>query len=175
MGRFVYATVVGLVGAAVVHLVVLLLLPLVSERDAWSRLAARGALYETVALGDAGDGDPLFRTVACRFDLSDGPLGLEGEGRSPFWSVSVHDREGHSLFSVSDRTLAGRLDIQILDPGQSVAARAAAALEADAPVRFQADTEQGIAVLRAFVPDPTWAPAVDGLIASFRCATLPEG
>jgi len=40
VARLLYAVVLGLVGAAIVHIAVLFLLPRLSERDAWSRLAA---------------------------------------------------------------------------------------------------------------------------------------
>lgn len=174
MSRLFHAIALGLVGAAVVHILVLLLLPALSERDAWARLAERAPLYETVPLSDWADADPLFRTAACRFDLREGSLQVTAESGAPFWSASVYDRAGSSLFSLSDRTLGGRLDFQVLDAGQAAAAQLAQALDPDAPARFRADTDEGVAVIRAFVPDQSWEDEVERFVASFRCATLVE-
>ena len=83
MLRLLYAILLGVVGAGIVHISILLLLPLFSDRDAWSRLAAAADLY-VVTAADGSDGsaptveapDPFFRAVACRFDLEDGPVRL---------------------------------------------------------------------------------------------------
>jgi uncharacterized membrane protein len=40
--RFAYALLIGVVGAGIVHIAVLFLLPYMTERDAWTRMAASG-------------------------------------------------------------------------------------------------------------------------------------
>ena len=46
MRRLLHAILLGLLGAGIVHIVVLLLVPEFSERDAWSRLAMASDLYK---------------------------------------------------------------------------------------------------------------------------------
>ena len=79
MRKLVYAVILGLVGAGIVHIAVLLMVPDFSERDAWSRLAQASDFYKVTRLDAEAGGppvvksvDPLFFAAACRFDLSDG-------------------------------------------------------------------------------------------------------
>ena len=88
MHRLAFTLLAGLVGAGIVHIVVLLLLPQFSERDAWSRLAMAADLYRVVRI-DANAGqppvvetlDPLFYAAACRFDLRSDAMYRAGELR----------------------------------------------------------------------------------------------
>ncbi len=73
MRKLLYAVLLGLVGACIVHIVVLLLVPDFSERDAWSQLAAGSGLYRMTRLDAEAGGppivksvDPLFFAAACR-------------------------------------------------------------------------------------------------------------
>ncbi|TIU61349.1 MAG: DUF1254 domain-containing protein, partial [Mesorhizobium sp.] len=45
MRRLFHAMLLGLIGAGIVHIIVLMLVPEFSERDAWSRLAMASDLY----------------------------------------------------------------------------------------------------------------------------------
>src|SRR5690606_14462883 len=117
----VYALLLGLVGAGIVHIAILLLLPVLSERDSWSRLATAGDLYALVRLhGGPGSEplvrswDPLFDARACRFDLTEGIVHVFADGSVPFWSVSVYDRNGQNIYSFNDRTgSGGNLDFAV--------------------------------------------------------------
>src|SRR4051794_18869816 len=98
--RLLYAGLLGLVGAGIVHIAILLLLPGFSERDAWSKLAAAAPLYRPVRAGAIDllqSPDPLFEAAACRFDLADGVARLTAKGLVPYWSVSVYDRDGDNV------------------------------------------------------------------------------
>ena len=128
MARLAYALLLGVVGAGIVHIAILLLLPLFSERDAWSRLATAADLYVMTA-ADGSDGsrptveapDPFFRASACRFDLQDGPVRLKADGSVPFWSASIYDRGGQNVYNFNDRTATdGALDFVIVTPAQMI-------------------------------------------------------
>ena len=106
MRKFAYSILLGLVGAGIVHIAVLLLVPTFTEQNAWSRLAESSDLYQVTRVDAGGTPipmsgsiDPLFQAAACRFDLADGVLHVHADGRVPFWSVSVYDRSGHTIFS----------------------------------------------------------------------------
>jgi uncharacterized membrane protein len=181
MFRLLHALVLGVVGAAIVHIVVVLLVPRFSERDAWAAIGEESALYETIRI-DATDGgaglissvDPLFGAAACRFDLARGVVRITGGGDVPFWSTAIHDRNGLNTFSFTDRTsTSGRLDFVVATPLQMVE------LRNDLPASFveavfvEASLEEGIAVIRAFAPDASWEPAVSDYLSSVTC-TLHE-
>ncbi len=180
MGKLLYALLMGVLGAGIVHIAVLFLLPLHTDRDAWSQLSELSEPYVATPIGQAQattplvrSVDPLFAAVACRFDLADGVVHVEGHGRSPFWSMSVYDRNGQNIFSFNDRTAAdGNIDFVVLTPLQTIEVRK------ELPERFvnavfvEADIDEGIVMVRAFVPDHTWRPAVEAFLGGLSCTSL---
>jgi uncharacterized membrane protein len=177
MLRLAYALLLGLVGAGIVHIVVLFLLPHYTERDAWSQLSAASEFYTVTPIGGSAattplvrSVDPLFSAVACRFDLTDGVLHVTAPGRAPFWSMSVYDRNGQNIFSFNDRTASdGSVDFVVLTPVQTIEVRKALPEEFVDAVFVEADIDQGIVVVRAFVPDRTWRNAVAKFLDGMSC------
>lgn len=177
MLRLAYALLLGLVGAGIVHIVVLFLLPHYTERDAWSQLSAASEFYTVTHIGGSAattplvrSVDPLFSAVACRFDLTDGVLHVTASGRAPFWSMSVYDRNGQNIFSFNDRTTSdGSVDFVVLTPVQTIEVRKALPEEFVDAVFVEADIDQGIVVIRAFVPDRTWRTAVGRFLEGVNC------
>lgn len=178
MARLSYAVLLGLVGAGIVHIAVLLLLPQLTQRDAWSRLASASEVY-VVAPADGSGGakpvveapDPLFRAVACRFDLRDGPVRVEAEGQVPFWSASVYGRSGQNVYNFNDRTAAdGRLDFVVVTPAQMIDMRKDLPADLETSVFVEADIDEGIVVVRAFTPDDSWNAIVSSYVRTIACA-----
>lgn len=182
MLRLLHAVILGIVGAGIVHIVVLLLIPHYSEQDAWTLISEVGPAYAMVPLKDStageavlSDADPMFDVAACRFDLSDGTVHITADGRVPFWSLSVFDRRGSNIYSLNDRSAAdGQLDIVIATPVQILELRKAPPEQYESSVIIEADTQEGIAVLRSFVPDATWAPIVARHLSSTGCESASE-
>jgi uncharacterized membrane protein len=179
MLRLLYAILLGLLGAGIVHIAVLFLVPQFSERDAWSRLSMESGLYRMTRL-DAEAGvapvvksvDPLFYASSCRFDLTDGPLQLRAEGNVPFWSASVYDRAGQNIYSFNDHTSTdGTLDFVVLTPTQMLALRNDLPPAFEKSIFVEAPVEEGIVVVRSFVPDATWKKAVEGFLSATTCTT----
>jgi uncharacterized membrane protein len=180
MRRLVHTLLLGLLGAGIVHIVVLFLIPELSERDTWSRLEATADLYAiTPLVAERGGGtpvvksvDPLFRAVACRFDLDDGMTQIKAPGKVPFWSVSIYDRNGHDVYSFNDRSAEkGVLDTVVLTPAQMIAVRKDLPVDLVGSVFVETEAGEGIAVIRAFVPDDSWKPAVERFLAQASCAS----
>ena len=140
MLRAFYAVLVGLVGAGIIHIAVLLLIPQFSDRDAWSRLAMAADFYRPVRIDPEGmapmasSSDPLFYASACRFDLAEGIVHVVGPGKAPFWSVSVYDRGGQNIYSFNDRTPPdGSLDFVVLSPALMSSPSVSLAVPAESP------------------------------------------
>lgn len=176
--RLLYALILGLVGAGIVHIAILLLLPVVSEKDAWSRLARSGDLYAVVPASGGGDrrvlrlADPYIEAVACRFDLGDGIAHIRAAGGVPFWSISVYERNGTNVYSLNDHaTVDGNLDILVLTPLQMVELRKDLPPEFESSIFVEADIEEGIVVVNSFVPDPSWKPAISAYLKGATCST----
>jgi uncharacterized membrane protein len=177
MLRLAYAALLGVVGAGIVHVAVLLLLPAFTERDAWTRLARAADLY-TVTPADGSGGaqpvvevpDPLFRAVTCRFDLDDGPIRLTAEGSVPFWSASIYDRSGQNVYNFNDHTAAGgALDFVIVTPEQMIEMRKDLPPELESSVFVEADIAEGMVVIRSFVPGQSWNATVSAYLKSISC------
>jgi uncharacterized membrane protein len=177
MLRIAYALVAGLIGAGIVHIAVLLLLPDFSERDAWARLEAQAGLYSVLRINGSPAGgvlrrssDPLMLVNACRFSLEDGFAHIKAPGQVPFWSVSIYDRGGQNIYSFNDRAnQGGELDIVVLTPAQMIDIRKVLPEDLVTSVFVEADVREGIVLVRAFVPDETWAPRVDAYLATMSC------
>lgn len=178
MLKLAYAVLVGLVGAGIVHIAVLFLIPEFSERDAWSRLAMAADFYKLVRIdGEAGEAlgvrsaDPLFYAGACRFDLSGGIVHIRAPGKVPFWSVSVYDRGGQNIYSFNDRTAEGSvLDFVVLTPAQMVELRKLLPEEFEGSIFVETSVDEGIVVVRSFVPDRSWQQLVSSFLGNLTCS-----
>lgn len=180
MHRLSYAFLAGLIGAGLVHIALVFALPSLLPDAAWDRLSQAGGLYETVSLETAAgrsrllaQADPAVLAIACRFDLRDGMVRVRAQGGVPFWSASIYDRDGANVYSLNDRSTArGDLDFIVLTPERMDAMRASRPADVDRAVHVEAAVDQGIVVVRAVLPDPTFAGAVEAFLASARCASM---
>ncbi|MEZ5810867.1 MAG: DUF1254 domain-containing protein [Rhizobiaceae bacterium] len=177
MLRLIYTVMLGLVGAVVVHIAVLLLVPAYSAHDAWARLSERASAFQVTKIAEAGGNDafskgadPLFASIACRFALGTGIAHFVAGGDVPFWSVSVYDRRGQNIYSFNDRTATDRkLDLVIATPVQMVELRKELPDEYAASIFVETEEREGIVVARAFVPDESWSGIVEAFLESAEC------
>ncbi len=169
---------VVLVGAGIVHVAILLMLPAFSERDAWSKLAGLSDTYRVVPVAGLPSqpavlqsSDPFFNAVACRFNLADGVAHLTAAGAVPFWSASVYDRNGQNVYSFNDRTATeGALDFVIATPLQMTEVRKDLPPNFKSSVFVEAEIDEGIVVIRSFIPDSSWKPAITAWLNSVSCS-----
>lgn len=179
MGKLLYAVALGVVGAGIVHITILFLLPVYTNQDAWTRLAQTVTLNEMAVTGEdagagrtIGPGNPLFRSAACRFDLSDGVVHVHGDDKVPFWSMSIYDKTGLNIFSFNDRTATeGLLDFAILTPAQMLEIRKALPQKLESSIFVEADVGEGMLVVRAFVPDDSWEDQATAFLDGLACET----
>lgn len=177
MLRVLHALLLGLVGAAIVHVTILFLLPHYSIHDAWTRLSAVTPLYATVrldreTLGDAVPvpANPFIQAAVCRFDMADGILRVRGSGRVPFWSMSIYDEKGLNVFSISDRITGGQApDLVVVTPERMLRMRQEVPPAFQESIFVEADTEEGILLFRVFVPDETWEGVTSAFLDQIRC------
>ncbi len=172
-----YTLLVGIVGAAIVHIAVLLLVPNYSERDAWSRLAGLGEPFSMIELsGEIGaaefseDANPFVRTLACRFEIEPGIARIQADGEVPFWSAAVFDRTGRNIYSLNDRTTpGGGLDMVIASPLRMIELRKDLPEGFEEAVFVELDAPEGVAVIRVVVPDQSWDALADRFLSGARC------
>ncbi len=177
MGKLLYALIAGIVGAGIVHIATLLLIPTVSDIDTWTRLSNLGTLNAFHRVEHVGETaisiralDPTFEVAACRFDLNDGPVQVISDLSAPFWSLSIYNRRGENIFSINDRTAnEPNLDVIIATPRQVVELRKSLAPEVDTAIIAENDIDEGFVVLRAFVEDASLMPTVLRFLESASC------
>jgi uncharacterized membrane protein len=127
MVRTVLYVVGGVLLGLMIHLVVILILPRISENPAYAQVASIKALDRTtlIPVPAAGEPNPLgldpdLVYAVCQLDLSGGPGEVTGTLPLAFWSVAVYDNSGTVLYSTTNRDGIGQtLDLGIFDPAQT--------------------------------------------------------
>ncbi len=178
--KLMYSILAGLVGAAVVHISTLLLIPVVSENDAWTRLSrvTKSGVFTIIdpqsqVASSMRALDPNFVVGACQFSLEDGPVVLSGDGKTNFWSLSIFNKRGENLFSINDRiTNNGLLDMVIATPLQFIEFQNDMPEELQNSVFAQADANEGFVILRAFVANGSERQRVKAFVETSGCEAL---
>jgi uncharacterized membrane protein len=179
MRSVLYAIAIGLVGAALLHIVIILSLPSFTGRDAYTRVQTFGETNRFFPLASVGDtlaplnDDPAMKTAVCTFSVENGPVRLFADGEVPFWSLAVYDDASNEVFSMNDRTsVSGALDTLIATPIQLIGIRKALPPELEQSILVEMRGNEGYAVLRTFVPTASRQPAAVGFLADASCETF---
>lgn len=179
MLRVILAILTGLVGAALLHLVIILSLPRFSERDAHSRVLNEGPEFQFHAIGKKMDQaglalqDPYLETAVCAFDITDQPVRFTSANGVPFWSFATFDSASNETFSINDRTAADRmLDVIVATPVQATALRKALASSQVQPIIVETAQLEGYGVLRALVPQKSFRTAAQEFLAKADCSPM---
>lgn len=169
--------------AALVHFIVILIIPVVATRDAFARLAALGPVNATIALARASPsesrfpyGDPAVASAFCRYDLSAGPVRVRAPvGRAGFASVSVHSRRGAVIYALTDRAAThGAMEALIVTPAQL--REFVAHDDEDNPsqdLRIVSPTAEGFVLVRAFSELPSLYDVALEQAEGLACAPEP--
>ncbi|MEL4071014.1 hypothetical protein WKW50_12770 [Ochrobactrum sp. GPK 3] len=174
MGSFLRLILLGLVGAAIVHICVLFLVPVYSDTNAWARIENATTPYRFFALdekkGPVSDRDPLVKEATCRFDLADGPVHMTTTGIVPYWSLSIYAPNGDNLYSINDNVSNERkLDLIIADPVGMASLKADGSQIDAQSLAVEQNIGEGAAVLRVFMPDATWKAEVQRFFDDAQC------
>jgi len=117
----------GLLLGLIVHIAVVLTLPALAERDAWSKVQALDTLsqvtiFDRIEAGEPNsfDLDPELTYALCHLDLAQGPGVVRGVLPNAFWSVTVYDRTGRAVYGTTNRSGIGEaLQLGIFNPAQT--------------------------------------------------------
>jgi uncharacterized membrane protein len=182
-GRFLVATLSGLVLAGLVHVVVVLLIPRLSETDALSRARTAEALDHPVPVKSVAGGevtataeawlpvpDPSVAVGLCAYDLADGPMRVSARTGPLMMSLAVHGRRG-AFYAVTDQAaVRGALDLVVLTRAQYDEALANADEdEVSHDVRIVAPDSKGYVVVRVIAALPSQRPAADAAVQAVSC------
>ncbi len=183
--RVVYATRVGLVLTGIVHVVAVLAIPVLSEKDAVSRARTSENLDHpqpiyTVATGDDPSPpeawlpipDPAVAVGVCAYDLADGPMRVSARTGALSLSLAAHARRG-AFYAVTDQAaVRGALDLVILTRAQYDEALADDdENDPSRDVRIVAPDTRGFVVVRVIAGLPSQRPAANAAIQGVSCTT----
>jgi uncharacterized membrane protein len=182
-GRFLLATLAGLVLAGLVHIGVVLLIPRLSETDALSRARTGEGLDHAMPVYTlvTGDGpappeawlpipDPAVAVGICAYDLADGPMRVSARTGPLMLSLAVHGRRG-AFYAVTDQAaVRGALDLVVLTRAQYDEALANAdENDVSRDVRIVAPDLRGYVVVRVIAALPSQRPAANTAVQAVSC------
>jgi len=170
----------GVVLGLIIHIVVILSLPVLASNTSWDRIMAMGAEDGVVVLPQVIAGepnpfglDPKLVYAMCAFDLSDGPAAINGTLPGDFWSVSIVDRKGVSVYSTTNRAGIGSvLDLAVFNKAQSqLLAEQQFEIEQGFLI-VQSPSNQVFVTVRLAPPHPEMWSRYAGLLGSaLKCAS----
>jgi uncharacterized membrane protein len=179
-GRFVVATLCGLVLAAMVHIAAILAMPYLAQADALSRLRATATSSNAEIIDADGTSwlplpDPAMLVGACAYNLDEGPLRVSARTRGMFQSVSLHGRGGGIYYALTDRAaVRGALDLVVMTQRQLD--QTLALEDEDEPsrdVRIVAPARTGFVIVRVLAAFPSQRPEAAEAVRSVACTTDP--
>jgi uncharacterized membrane protein len=186
MARLIASLIAGLAGAVAVHLAVVLLVPALFAGRTHQALATfasatnEPAIFDAAAAADAGftGVDPFFISRVCVFDLVEGPFRVEAGANPVFYALTISDTRDRVAFSLVDRlAFNGRINLEVLPRSAERRYRLrtdSGIAEPDSSVPVFVDDPRGAVIIKAFLPDPTFAPGVRRFLEEVRCEAIPE-
>ncbi len=173
------AIAIGLVGAAIIHIVIILALPMWTGKDAWTRVQALGEMDRFYSLANEPNAtglyndDPYVRSAVCRFDITDGPVRIIASGDVPIWSVSAYGVSSNETYSMNDRSAIGTgVNITFVTPTQMLQLRRVMPTALERAVLVELSEPQGYVALRAVAPTPSQQPAVRAFLSNALCTSI---
>lgn len=166
--------VAAIVGAAVVHAVVVLALPWVIMRLAINGVAERNG-YNAATFPPRADEtaraivrpSPDLLYSLCAFDVASSPLRITTEvPAETYWSVSLFAANTDNFYKQNDREArGGRVDLILAKSGASVSVPPGATL-------VHTPTDRGMVLTRTLINEESRLPELDQARRAFTCKPL---
>jgi len=179
MRSLALAIAIGLVGAAALHIVIILALPGWTGNDAWTRVVRLGETDRFYALANEANSSGLLNedlhinVAVCRFDLTEGPVRVQASGAVPVWTASAFDTDSSETFSINDRSsISEDVDITFVTPAQMLQLRRAMPESLASSVLVALVRPEGYVVLRAVAPLPSLVAGARAFLTGADCAAL---
>jgi uncharacterized membrane protein len=178
--RFALGTAAGLVLAGIVHIVAVLLIPVLSERDATSAYLALGSggkaelisgTKVSAGLAPLREADPATVTAVCGYDLTGGPMRVIARTGTLPLGLTLHRRGGGVIYAITDRAaIRGVVEFLVMTEEQrdERIARDEDG-ETSRELRIVSDTVQGLVVARVLAKRPSDKGDAEALATNVAC------
>ncbi len=180
LARLVLLTLAGLVLAGIVHIVAVLMIPVLSERDATSAYLGLGVggKAELVSGPKAAPGLPApleadnsAVMAVCGYDLTAGPMRVVARAGALPLGLTLHRRGGGVIYAITDRAaIRGVVEFLVMTEAQ-LDERVARDEEGQTSreLRIVSDTAQGLIVARVLAPLPSDRGDAEALATGVAC------
>ncbi|MGU3492716.1 DUF1254 domain-containing protein [Xanthobacteraceae bacterium A53D] len=165
-----------LVLAALVHLVSILAMPLLADRNAFQRLATDHPVNELSLLPDVTASesalpmmDPAFITAVCLYDLAEHPLKLRVPATADYTAVSFYTGRGVGFYALSDKAAGRVIELDLMTAAQRAALPEDEEITAADRLVVTSPSTTGIALVRAFARDRDMREAVRRQLEAATC------
>ncbi|MFG1179098.1 DUF1254 domain-containing protein [Xanthobacter sp. V2C-9] len=149
-----FAVVLG----AIAHIVSILAMPALAERNAYARLSERMDSNVLTLLPDPSPQeqalpmmDPAFVSAVCLYDLSEAPLKVRVPATADYTSVSFYTAEGLAFYALSDQAAGKVIELDLMTASQKAALPEDEEITAADRLVIESPALEGIVAVRAFV------------------------
>lgn len=143
---------------AIAHIVSILAMPALAERNAYARLSERMESNVMTLLPDPTPQqhplpmmDPAFISAVCLYDLSQAPLKVRVPATSDYTSVSFYTADGLAFYALSDQAAGKVIELDLMTPSQKAALPEDEEITAADRLVIESPALEGIVAVRAFV------------------------
>ncbi|WEK02808.1 MAG: hypothetical protein P0Y65_11365 [Candidatus Devosia phytovorans] len=170
----------GLVLGGIIHIVVILTLPALTEQSVWTRVAAIEADNRVVILDSVPAGqpnplglDPEMVYGLCRVDLAQGPAYVRGTLPDAFWSVALFDTSGKVAYSTTNRDGIGQvMDLGIFNADQTRLLAQQQIDVAEGTLVVETTSDKLLILVRLAPPQQVMAERFARSLAAVSCGTV---
>ena len=157
---------VALVLAGIAHIVSILAMPALAERNAYMRLAdltdsnvmlllpdatAQEAASPTAQPAALPMLDPAFIAAVCLYDLSEKPLKVRVPATADYTSVSFYTDEVLAFYALSDQAAGKVIELDLMNAVQKAALPEDEEITAADRLVIESPSQEGIVLVRAYV------------------------
>lgn len=163
--------------AAITHIVSILAMPALAERNAYARLSEIADSNEMVMLADATPReavlpmtDPAFVSAVCLYDLSEHTLKVRVPATADYTSVSFYTAEGLAFYALSDQAAGKVIELDLMTAAQKAALPEDEEITAADRLVIVSPSTEGVVLVRAYVRERGMRGLVHRQLEAATCA-----
>lgn len=163
--------------AAIAHIVSILAMPSLAERNAFARLSELTDANVLVLLPDPTRTgsvlpmtDPAFITAVCLYDLSEHPLKVRVPATQDYTSVSFYTAQGLAFYALSDQAAGKVIELELMTAAQKAALPEDEEITAADRLVIESPSAEGVVAVRAFVRERGMREQVRRQLDAASCA-----